>query len=1079
MGFGLSDLDPTNKGGALGGVVGGIADSIGNSVDNIFDSSGDFLRAVGRGDVGGAVSDILSIGDQITNLMTGGMWNIGYDHFRDWVLPDIPPYDYQDRLVMSRDAAAPQRIIYGECFTSGAVRFIHASGTDSEYLHLIIVMAAHPCLAIPQIYFNDEKVYENGTTIDKYKNNVVFSIQLGNQTAADPVAVANCAPKWTTNHKLLGKTYIYARLKYDTDLFKGLPTIRAIVRGKKDIYDPRTGLTGWTDNHALVTRDYMASTYGFGETHFDDESFKAGANICDQLVSAGPGKTEKRYTVNGTITIVDDPRKAHKNLLIAGAADTQYIQGRWVYVPGVYTAPFEPAPTPAPTFDSTQITMDSTLFTMDSSGASVVYDNPHFTVDDLLGGLQIRKKGDTSSIVNAARGQYLDKNQNYQSVDFVPIVIDAYVQKDKAIMYADTQLPFTTTGTAARRLAKLHLERSRYGIQVETVLGWRVLRYGVGSRITLTMPQLGWDKRVFRIAKMEISFVKGGADVILEEDHPDVWAWEEGDALEVDVPPALNLPDPSVVTAPTGLTGSEYLYIANDKKTIRSRIRLVWDGSPTIQRWALEGSYDGAAFVPLSDYLSSPIFEYNDAEVGLWDFRVRAFNGLGIASPWATLTFRNYGKTAPPADVTGFFANLNPFTVEMRWDPVPDLDLDYYEIRLGVDWDTGVTLQTLQATRWTWETRPSGQEKLWIKAKDTSGNYSLNATVANLDVDAPKSVSPIRTTVIDNNVLIYWASAETSFAISHYLIKKGADLATAETVGQVTATYSTLFETKAGEYTYWIAGVDVQGNIGPYASTVALVDQPPDFVLQADQYLDFSQATVSNMLVVENDIPGTGPFKVLAPVQNSTTWAQHYAALPGSGTTVRQKQLDNGYNHYLQPSPNVTATFEHVTDFQGQFTLSRIRYLPEVEIVAGNPVIAYTVGYSDDGVTFTTETATTMIGVNFRYVKVGITVTSTSDQDLIRIRAVRLALEVKLRDDQGRGQGLASDVDGTVVNFNTAFVDVIDISVNAISNEPIIVATDFQDVPNPTFFKVQFFKYIDGSGFVRQSVPFSWRARGV
>ena len=55
------------------------------------------------------------------------------------------------------------------------------------------------------------------------------------------------------------------------------------------------------------------------------------------------------------------------------------------------------------------------------------------------------------------------------------------------------------------------------------------------------------------------------------------------------------------------------------------------------------------------------------------------------------------GKTAPPANVKGQFrGSIRPFGIELLWSPVPDLDLDYYEIRLGNTWSTATFLQRLR-----------------------------------------------------------------------------------------------------------------------------------------------------------------------------------------------------------------------------------------------------------------------------------------------------------------------------------------------------------------------------------------------
>ena len=78
----------------------------------------------------------------------------------------------------------------------------------------------------------------------------------------------------------------------------------------------------------------------------------------------------------------------------------------------------------------------------------------HSSEGDFIGGLQIIPTSDAKDRINAIRGTYIDPAQDYEVVDFVPIVIDEYVTQDKQELYEDSKFPWTDSGTAARRLAK-------------------------------------------------------------------------------------------------------------------------------------------------------------------------------------------------------------------------------------------------------------------------------------------------------------------------------------------------------------------------------------------------------------------------------------------------------------------------------------------------------------------------------------------------------------------------------------------------------------------------------------------------
>ena len=534
------------------------AESITDSVSQILDSGGDMLRAIGRGDVGGALDDLLAIGWEATNLMSYGSLGVQVNAFKRFIEDLIPEADFADRKNMARDSTKPIRFVYGSARVGGVVRYIESSGTDSRFLHLICVFAAHECEAIDQVYFGDKLVVDAGVVQGDYSSKVTYIEELGDQTEANASIVADTPDGWTNDHKLLGHTYAYFKLDYDTSLFRGTPNISAVIRGKNDIYDPRTETTGYTDNHALCVRDWILHPLGMnaipeGGTFadvLDEQSFIDAANVADELAASGVGTTEKRYTVNGSISIEAEPINSLRSLLKAGAADYQYVQGKYRIISGEYAGPI-------------------------SQSAS---SNPNFDESDLIGGISFAPTQSASSSINAVKGTFIDPGQDYEPVDFVQLVVDDYVTDDKQEMFADTKFQFTNSSTMARRLSKIALEQSRYGVSVNITLKYRALEYSKGDRITLSIAQFGWVEKVFKINDLSFT-LSNGVELSLSEDAESIWAWEEGDALAVDSPPLLTLPDPTFVDIPTNFAASESLFLGNDQKTVKSRVSFAWDGS--------------------------------------------------------------------------------------------------------------------------------------------------------------------------------------------------------------------------------------------------------------------------------------------------------------------------------------------------------------------------------------------------------------------------------------------------------------------------------------------------------------------
>ena len=61
-------------------------------------------------------------------------------------------------LTNTRQADAPQEIVYGEVRKGGVITYVEATGTDNEYLHMIISLAGHEINSFEAYYLNDQEV---------------------------------------------------------------------------------------------------------------------------------------------------------------------------------------------------------------------------------------------------------------------------------------------------------------------------------------------------------------------------------------------------------------------------------------------------------------------------------------------------------------------------------------------------------------------------------------------------------------------------------------------------------------------------------------------------------------------------------------------------------------------------------------------------------------------------------------------------------------------------------------------------------------------------------------------------------
>ena len=1010
---------------------------------------------------------------------------------------EIPTPDFQDRAISTNSPGSPRRVIYGKAKIGGQYAMVETSGTNQEDLNIIYIFASHPCDAVEQVYLNDKLVRDNSdltTNIDPDFSGKLTTIASIDGLGNVPASISSAFPSFKESYQFKGLSYLFCQFKYDPELYRGIPNVSLVVRGKNDILDTRTDTTGYTANAALCELDWLRNFMSVKDAQtnepiieIDNPEWDLAADDCDTLVAGkdpeGGDITEPRFELNGTISLQGPKLESLVRMAQNGGVIPRYEQGVWGAVVQEFVAPIV-----------------------------------DLNEDDLLSPIQVLTGANKQDKINTIKGSFISELNNFEQIEYPSLESPTALADDLELLERTIDYQFSSSPSQCRRLSKIALEKSRFGLSFNATFKIKTWEYPVGTRIRFSYDRFGWDNLIFRIVARDIDGING-VDLSLVQDAEEIYSWNEGDALAVVVPAPLNLPNPNLILVPESLTAIEELYIANTSKSVKARVEFTWvPGDVTAKNFEIEGSFNGADFRIFSDFIAGNTFAVDDLEIGSWIFRVRAVNGIGAKSDYRNLNKTIVGKTTPPQDVISFNGNIKPFVIELTWDAVPDLDIREYEIRLGTVWETAQSLQVISALAWDWEIRPTGTETLLIKAIDTTNNESLNAAVAVIDIRAPGSVEPLTAKVVDNNVELRWADGTTSFNVDRYEVRKGTDFETATVIGFVKSTFKTTFEVVAGEFKYWVQAIDVNGNKGVETSVNANVDQPPDFILQANQLVPLGGGTKVNLV---NEIGDSVTFDtttaftwdstaaftfdagqtavLLGPANLTETWDEHFRSLPGfvqpktldsstafkwDSTTaftfdhayqsIQELQLDNGFDHYLQPTP-ATASFEETVDFLGVFTLSRIQLIPSVATIAGTPTIAYTVSYSEDDISYTDTAGLEATGVNFRYVKVKAEVSTSDNLGLVRINSLRLRLDVKLKTDAGRV--ITDGVTGlAMVPFNIAFVDIQSIQVSINSTNGDVATYDFVDVPNPTQFNV---KSQTNSGAALGGAEISWNVRGV
>lgn len=649
----------------------------------------------------------------------------------------------QGRMQVIRSAVATRKLVYGEVMVSGPLVYAEVGGAGNRYLHMVIPLAPHEVAGIGDVYFNDTLIAASAldasgnVTSGAYSGFARIKKHLGVAgEVADADLIADSAGKWTAAHKLDDCAYLYVRFDYSQSVFPGgIPNIKALVRGKK-LYDPRDLATRYSNNWALVMRDYLrlsATSGGLGaaSTEIDDTQAIVAANACDERVNLAQTYTNT-FTADAsadTITFVvtetkvasgDGVRVASSGTLPAGlsAGVTYYairqtttvhqlassyanaLAGTAIDITnagtGVQTLTHwdQARYTASGTVDTAKRPLDI-LGDMVSAAAGTitmpqgvfkilpgVYSTPTVTLtaSDLRGNPQLTTRVPRRELFNAVRGTYSNPANFWQPSDFPQIANSTYASNDGGdVIVKDLELPYTTDAVRAQRIAKVVLEKSRQGMTV--VLPCNMQQsFGLAmwDTVMVTIAQFGWSAKVFRVARWQLAPDGLGVDLTLREDTSASYDWAAGNATIVDPAKDTNLGSAFVVGVPGTPAVTESIYQTTGSAGVKTRATAQWMASADAfvtsydAQYRPQGATDWFALSPISLLISTK----DDLAPGRYDFRVRAINSIGVRSPWSDTTAKELlGLTAPPSDVTGFSVIKTAGIAVAQWNAHPDLDV--------------------------------------------------------------------------------------------------------------------------------------------------------------------------------------------------------------------------------------------------------------------------------------------------------------------------------------------------------------------------------------------------------------------
>ena len=407
-----------------------------------------------------------------------------------------------NRLRANIDPRTPRKVWVGGGAGNTDIR--DEEFTDSQaYLHRFIVVASHKIQEATSIFFDDKLAWTLAGGVQGEFAGYLTVTPILEGSAANAI---NISARMGSTRRYTGLAYVHLRYKLTgnskkTDSpFAQSITTRITVRGKGALlYDPRldSTLAGGSGAHRAATQSTwawsdsacrnpalqllwfllgykingeLAVGKGIPPARIDLESFAIAANLCDEAVALAAGGTEPRYRSDGVWSEGDSPTTVIDMLKASMNADLDDVDGK----------------------------LRLTIFHNDLASPVA-----SFTANDVLGDFDWQPSPPLDQSFNIVRGIYTDPSDAslYQPVDYPQVAVASPDGIDRIDTF---DLPMVESAAQAQRLARLRLNRQKFGGVFEATFqatAWAVQK---NSAITLSFPATGFVSKLLRVVEMEL-----------------------------------------------------------------------------------------------------------------------------------------------------------------------------------------------------------------------------------------------------------------------------------------------------------------------------------------------------------------------------------------------------------------------------------------------------------------------------------------------------------------------------------------------------------------------------------------------
>lgn len=446
----------------------------------------------------------------------------------------------EERLQLSLDVRTPRKMAFGTTALGTDLRDQEFTGTDKEYLHRFVVVAAHKVQAIKQIWFDDQLAWTVAGGVQ-----APFSGYLTVTPVLEggPGNAINISARLGSSRRFTGCAYVYFRFKLtgnskktESPFAQQVPTRITIIGDGIRCYDPRqdstvpggegnhraddqstwtwgdhchntacqlaTWLLGWRIQNPQSETWKLSVGAGIPPERIDWPSFVEGANLCDEDVALSAGGTEPRYRSGGLVDEDDGPLAILEAFKAAMNADLDDQDGL----------------------------IRLTVFHND-----LATPDADFTEADVQGEYLWHQTQPLNESFNVVRGNYVEPDTLYQPAPYLEAAVPS---PDGIERVHPADFGLVQSRGQAERLAKQRLQRQLYGGEFRATFlasAWKVHK---NTLVRLTFAPEGWVNKLFRVAEYEVR-QDGLVPMVLREEHEDIYAWDAEES------PAVVLAEPT------------------------------------------------------------------------------------------------------------------------------------------------------------------------------------------------------------------------------------------------------------------------------------------------------------------------------------------------------------------------------------------------------------------------------------------------------------------------------------------------------------------------------------------------------